>query len=109
ARSWERTGPTDLLESPSRPSPSPGGWRLRPALFPDLPPPQDDAPMMRNLLWVVPGFLSLLLAGCGGESGPPTASVKGKVSLDGKPLPIGTVMFRPEKGPIASGVVDENG
>ena len=54
----------------------------------------------------VPGFrfrdgraLSLFLAalsGCGGDNSPPLASVKGSVSLDGKPVPHAVVRFQPE-------------
>ncbi len=40
----------------------------------------------------------LILAGCGGKSsGPPTADVKGKVTLDGVPLASGKIVF--DEGP----------
>jgi hypothetical protein len=41
--------------------------------------------------------LGLVLAGCGGGSDP-RATVKGKVSLDGKPVPAGKVVFQSEAG-----------
>jgi len=40
----------------------------------------------------------LLLAGCG-HSGPATFPVTGTVTYQGKPLPLGTVMFVAEDGP----------
>ncbi|HOM17497.1 MAG TPA: hypothetical protein PLQ00_09220, partial [Thermoguttaceae bacterium] len=52
------------------------------------------------------------LAGCGGSGAklPPLASVSGKVTLDGNPLPRGTVTFIPDeskgtKGPTAVGQI----
>ena len=48
------------------------------------------------LRWKVASLLPvvLLLAGCGGKSsGPPTADVKGKVTLDGAPLASGKIVF----------------
>lgn len=49
--------------------------------------------------------------GCGGNSGPATHPVTGKVMLDGKPLPEGTITFEaipadgraPATGPITNG------
>lgn len=56
-------------------------------------------------------FLSgaaLMAAGC--NKGPQLSSVKGRVTLDGKPLPNATVTFTPEAGGRASlGRTDENG
>lgn len=52
------------------------------------------------LRWKVASLLPLvlLLAGCGGKSsGPPTADVKGKVTLDGTPLASGKIVF--DEGP----------
>jgi hypothetical protein len=43
------------------------------------------------------GVLSLLV-GCGGASTPKTVDVKGKVSLDGAPMPSGQVSFDPVDG-----------
>lgn len=39
-------------------------------------------------------ILSFLLVGCGGEEKPQTVLVSGLVTLDGKPLPKGTVTFQ---------------
>jgi hypothetical protein len=50
-------------------------------------------------------FTSLLLTacclgliGCGGEDGPKTASISGKVTFDGEPLPKGEIILRPADG-----------
>ena len=48
----------------------------------------------------------MLASGCAGESGPPRLPVSGKVTLDGKPLPSGTITFLPTgKGEAASGPI----
>lgn len=39
--------------------------------------------------------LCVLLSACGGEQGPEMATVKGKVTFQGKPLSAGTVNFTP--------------
>ncbi|MDA0253813.1 MAG: hypothetical protein O3A37_12030 [Planctomycetota bacterium] len=48
------------------------------------------------------------VAGCGG---PPQASVRGRVTLDGEPLAHGTIAFLPAdgKGPTAGGLVTAGG
>ena len=47
----------------------------------------------------------LLLCGCGQE-----AKIKGHVTLDGEPLPTGTVCFVPVgEGPVGYGMLDSNG
>ena len=49
-------------------------------------------------------------AGCGGVADAPSlAAVKGKVSLRGKPLGGASVLFHPEKGPMANGQTDSEG
>jgi hypothetical protein len=53
-------------------------------------------------------LLFLLSAGCG-PSGPEIASVAGRVTMDGKPLPNATVVFIPENGRPAGASTDENG
>ena len=55
------------------------------------------------------GMLFLLAAGCG-KSGPGVAPVKGRVTLDGRPLPNVVLQFQPDEGkrPSAGGT-DENG
>ena len=45
---------------------------------------------------VVFGCLALAAAGCGG--GPPTATVSGNITFEGKGLPAGNVLFVPAKG-----------
>ncbi len=49
-----------------------------------------------RLLWIL--GVCLLVSGCG-EGGPEMYSVEGTVTYQGKPLPLGTVMFVPESGP----------
>lgn len=57
----------------------------------------------------------LMVSGCGGSpDGPTLASVKGKITYQGKPLAIGQISFIPDgskgtAGPMASGRVNENG
>jgi len=51
--------------------------------------------------------LSVALAGCGGP--PPRAVVKGKVSIGGKSLTTGNVMFWGDKNATASAPINESG
>lgn len=52
-------------------------------------------PSIRRILFL---FLSASLVGCGDNSGiGKTYPVVGKVSVDGKPVPAGTLSFRPDK------------
>ena len=56
----------------------------------------------------------LVLAGCGGESGPDLIDVSGVVTLDGEPLPNATVRFVPEESAgdnmrAATGETDDDG
>jgi len=54
-------------------------------------------------------FALTVLVGCG-DSGPPLAPVKGKVTLYGKPYTKGLVVFTPEGGgPTGSSPTDVNG
>jgi hypothetical protein len=47
-------------------------------------------------------------SGCGGDSGElPTVRVSGTLNVDGKPVSKGTVHFHPEKGPAATGIVQD--
>jgi hypothetical protein len=51
-----------------------------------------------------------MLAGCGGDDGPPLAVVKGKVTLFGRPYTKGLVTFTPEGGgPTGTSPTDANG
>lgn len=60
--------------------------------------------MIRCLRWpVLMGLLGLATAGCS----PTTGSVSGKVTFEGKDLPVGTVIFHPEKGTPVSGSIFE--
>lgn len=54
----------------------------------------------------------ILLAGtlgCGGSDGPELATVRGRVTLGGKPLAEATVLFVPEAGRASTGVTDKDG
>lgn len=54
--------------------------------------------------------LALFLAGCGGGGDRPTAVVEGKITVNGKPVPNGTVMFVPvETGAPATGEIRPDG
>ena len=50
----------------------------------------------------------LLVAGCG-DSKPATYPVAGKVNYQGKPLPLGTVMFVSDNAPAASAIIGADG
>src|SRR4051812_38243364 len=57
----------------------------------------------RALVWLSLA-VSVLLAGCGGQSGPRTVRVWGDVTFDGKPLEDGSILFSPV-GDTAGGSV----
>jgi hypothetical protein len=71
-----------------------------------------------NCWWVVSrcfvlALLAVVILGCG-PGGPPRAPVSGTVTLDGKPLPRGTVQFVPDasrgtNGPTGVGSIDAQG
>ncbi len=52
--------------------------------------------MDRKLGWLVAVPLSLLLMGCG-PNGPQLSEVRGKVTVDGKPVPRAEIAFVPEQ------------
>jgi hypothetical protein len=54
--------------------------------------------MMTSLRRSLPVLAMALVLGCGGESQPELADVKGKVTYKGKPLPGGTVAFQGPDG-----------
>jgi hypothetical protein len=58
---------------------------------------------LKTLLCVLAGVV--LLAGCG-RGGLPFGRVAGQVTLDGKPVKEGVIMFVPERGPSASGLIE---
>lgn len=65
----------------------------------------------KNWMWLVTVGV-LVLVGCPrGGSGVSTAPVKGRVTLDGAPLPGATVTFSPKspEGRTAAGMTNENG
>lgn len=68
------------------------------------------------LLTVSVAFLTgVVVIGCGrGPDLPPMSKVSGTVTLNGRPLPRGTVQFVPDvargtEGPSGVGLIDENG
>jgi hypothetical protein len=66
---------------------------------------RDPPAMARISLFMPLGILACLIAGC--EA--PYSTVKGQVSLDGKPLKGATVGFYPDKGRGSHGVTDDQG
>jgi hypothetical protein len=52
---------------------------------------------------------TLACLGCGGKSSLATATVKGTVVYQGKPLTEGTIQFVPERGPAANGRIGPDG
>jgi hypothetical protein len=54
-------------------------------------------------------MLALLVAGCGGPTRPATAPVSGRVTYAGKPVPLGQIMFYPERGRPAMGAIGADG
>lgn len=65
--------------------------------------------MNRDLLISLPAVLCCLALSCGRPGQLPTAKVSGKVTLDGKPVPVGLVIFTPESGRSASGKIQPDG
>lgn len=57
--------------------------------------------------WAVIGLV--LWAGCGAKSDPDLSSVRGKITLDGKPLVGARVEFTPLSGSPSYGTTDEQG
>lgn len=47
--------------------------------------------------------------GCGGKDGVKLYSAGGKVTYQGQPVKNATVVFQPQKGPVATGTTDESG
>jgi hypothetical protein len=55
------------------------------------------------------GLCALLICGCGGGNEREVAPVSGVVTIDGKPLDHGTVMFVPSVGQSAKGIINPDG
>lgn len=65
---------------------------------------------MISRLWVGHAVAAcVLLSGCSSSTRPKLAAADGTVKYLGTPLAGATVMFVPEKGPIAMGITDLNG
>ena len=58
-------------------------------------------------IWVIVFTMPIFL-GCG-PSRPETATVTGKITFQGKPVPEGTIIFYPENGRSASGRIQADG
>lgn len=64
---------------------------------------------MKSMLFLSGAVVCLALLGCG-PSGPELGTVKGKVTLYGRPLPNALVTFEPEGGgPVGTSPTDEEG
>lgn len=63
----------------------------------------------RRIILAACAILAILAGGCGRDYGYQTAPVSGVVTVDGKPLEEGTVMFFPTEGKMASGFIGEGG
>jgi len=63
------------------------------------------------LFWIGCGVSLLLLSGCGSHGDrPPIGRVHGIVTLDGKPLSLATIAFRPmEGGRLSTAISSEDG
>lgn len=65
-------------------------------------------PQLRTLLAAALFASSFALCSGCAEEGPETVAVRGTVKLDGKPLPVGTIVFIPQegtRGPRAAGEI----
>lgn len=56
---------------------------------------------------IAASLLIMVIAGCGGDSGPPRYDVSGTVTYNGQPVPEGVISFRPDgskgnEGPAAN-------
>ena len=66
----------------------------------------------RYITLMAPGFFLVaifasILVGC--DSRPATYPVRGTVTYQGKPVPLGSISFVPEKGHMAGGTIAEDG
>ena len=77
--------------------------RMRP------PGPAGERCFREPILAVIVLAITLQLAGCGGSSAPPAATVSGLVTLAGKPLAAGTLLFMTDEGQAASAVLGADG
>jgi hypothetical protein len=71
-------------------------------------PPNNSPQSLRPLLTL--GLAVVLLSSGCGDGGPKRASVSGRVTIDGQPLPEGAITFIPEppnQGPTAGGIIRE--
>lgn len=67
-------------------------------------------PVMIDSRIILPALVCVVLgAGCSSERGPKLAAVDGIVNYQGRPIAGATVVFVPEKGPVAMGVTDHSG
>jgi hypothetical protein len=57
---------------------------------------------------VLAASLIALVSGCG-DGRPERAPVRGKVTMNGQPVPLGTIQFWPEEGRPARGTINKDG
>lgn len=89
-----------------------GGWPVAPNDVPAMRRP--DGGGIQNFIgnsgWL-PALavccLTAMILGCGSNNRLATAPVSGTVTLDGKPLPYGQVVFQPLNGRIAKGSIED--
>lgn len=68
---------------------------------------------MRRPSALVPGLRGcglaalVILAGCGGDEGPPRYSLSGTVTFEGESIPFGWMIFAPENGPGATANIED--
>jgi len=60
-------------------------------------------------VWMLLVAGCLAACGCGGgaEPGPARFRLSGKVTFDGKPVPVGTIYFEPESGPAGNAQIKD--
>lgn len=65
---------------------------------------------MKSYFRLIPVILTASVLGCSsGGAGPTLAPVDGEVTFSGNPIAGATVVFIPEKGPVAIGITDTEG
>lgn len=65
--------------------------------------------MLRIERWAIAALACSLLCGCGGGNGLDTAPTTGEITYRGKPLPYGSISFRPKAGPPSTGPIGSDG
>ncbi|QDV69719.1 hypothetical protein Poly24_34360 [Rosistilla carotiformis] len=74
---------------------------------PDGPPSWRPTLIPRTTATIAIGLCLAALLGC--EARIPLVPVTGTVTIDGEPLPMGSIMVAPASGPVAYGTIDREG